>query len=257
MLPQLLPASVEGLLREERALLRRLRGILVHLHASTAQQQTLEDSIAQLDEPFLLIVVGEFNAGKSAFINALVGQSILKEGVTPTTALITLLEHGDALQQAVMDTKILTVKAPAEILRNIRIVDTPGTNAIIREHETLTSEFVPRADLVFFVTSAERPFSETERAFMERIRTWGKKIVVVVNKDDLLETAEQREEVRSFVADNARRLLGFEPEIFFVSARSAIREKQGEPVKEASGSARSSATWRQHSTRGAVRASSC
>ena len=70
---------------------------------------------------------------------------------------------------------------------------------------------------------------------MERIRTWGKKIVVVVNKDDLLETAEQREEVRSFVADNARRLLGFEPEIFFVSARSGIREKQGQPVKVASG----------------------
>ena len=113
MLPRLLPASVEGLLREERAVLLRLRGILARLNASTAQQQTLDESIVQLDEPFLLVVVGEFNAGKSAFINALVGQPILKEGVTPTTALVTLLEYSDAPQQAVMDAKILTVRAPA------------------------------------------------------------------------------------------------------------------------------------------------
>ena len=51
------------------------------------------------------------------------------------------------------------------------VVDTPGTNAIIREHEALTSEFVPRSDLVLFVTSADRPFTETEREFMSRFAT--------------------------------------------------------------------------------------
>ena len=58
------------------------------------------------------------------------------------------------------------MSAPAELLRDVHIVDTPGTNAIIREHERLTTEFVPRADLVLFVTSADRPFTETERAFL-------------------------------------------------------------------------------------------
>ena len=77
------------------------------------------------------------------------------------------------------------------------IVDTPGTNAIFREHERLTTEFVPRADLVLFVTSADRPFTESERAFLEVIRNWGKKIVVVVNKIDLLERSEEREQVRA------------------------------------------------------------
>ena len=69
-------------------------------------------------------------------------------------------------------------------------MDTPGTNAVLREHEALTREFVPRSDLVLFVTSADRPFTESERAFLEAIRDWGKKIVVVVNKIDILETED-------------------------------------------------------------------
>ena len=75
---------------------------------------------------------------------------------------------------------------PADFLREITIVDTPGTNAIIRRHEQLTRRFVPRADLVLFVTSADRPFTESERAFLETIREWGKKIVIILNKIDLL-----------------------------------------------------------------------
>lgn len=185
--------------------------------------------MAQLDELFLLVVVGEFNAGKSAFINALIGQPLMQEGVTPTTAIITVLEHGDHHEQIVRQANQLIVKAPVDLLREIRIVDTPGTNAIIREHEVMTAEFIPRSDLVFFVTSADRPFTETERGFMEQIRAWGKKIVVVVNKSDILEGTAQVAEIRSFVADNARLLLGFEPDIFFVSAKLAFRAKRGEP----------------------------
>jgi small GTP-binding protein len=224
-----LSASHEALLREERDLLMRLRALLARTDAASDQQEALDRSIEQLEELFLLVVVGEFNAGKSAFINALVGQAVLQEGVTPTTAVITILEHGDTPEQAVRQAGQLVVRAPAEILREIRIVDTPGTNAIIREHEAMTAGFIPRSDLVFFVTSADRPFTETERSFMETIRGWGKKIVVVVNKSDILEGPQQVAEIRSFVAQSARTLLGFEPDIFFVSAKLALRAKRGEP----------------------------
>ena len=230
MLRRVLSPSLDALLREERALLMRLRTSLARVDAGDEQQQALDQSIAQLDELFLLVVVGEFNAGKSAFINALIGQSLMKEGVTPTTAVITVLEHGDMPEQTVRQANLLVIKAPVELLREIRIVDTPGTNAIIREHEAMTAEFIPRSDLVFFVTSADRPFTETERGFMEHIRGWGKKIVVVVNKSDILEGPAQVAEIRSFVADNAKALLGFEPDIFFVSAKLALRAKQGEPA---------------------------
>ncbi len=77
---------------------------------------------------------------------------------------------------------------------DINIVDTPGTNAIHREHEAITREFVPRSDMVLFVTSADRPFTESERAFLQGIREWGKKIVVVLNKIDILEYARGRRE---------------------------------------------------------------
>jgi small GTP-binding protein len=208
----------------------RLRSSLAQIDASGDQQAALDQSIAQLDELFLLVVVGEFNSGKSAFINALVGQSLMQEGVTPTTAVITLLEHGDIAEQIVRHANQIVVKAPIDLLREIRIVDTPGTNAIIREHEAMTAEFIPRSDLVFFVTSADRPFTETERGFMQQIRAWGKKIVVVVNKSDILDDAGQVSQIRAFVADNARGLLRFEPEIFFVSAKLALRAKRGEPA---------------------------
>ena len=97
------------------------------------------------------------------------------------------------------------------MLRDINIVDTPGTNAVLRQHEALTREFVPRADLVLFVTSADRPFTESERAFLQAIREWGKKVVVAVNKIDILETEEDLARVLDFVAENARALLGDAP----------------------------------------------
>ena len=103
-------------------------------------------------------------------------------------------------------------------------MDTPGTNAIIRRHEQLTQEFVPRSDLVLFVTSADRPFTESERAFLERIREWGKKVIIVLNKIDLLAEAEVAQ-VIGYIRENALALLGFTPEIFPVSAKPALRAK--------------------------------
>jgi hypothetical protein len=151
---------------------------------------------------------------------------VLEEGVTPTTTRIHLIKHGPEVGSTVVESALDVVTAPAELLQDINIVDTPGTNAILREHEAITREFVPRSDMVLFVTSADRPFTESERAFLQSIREWGKKVVVVVNKIDILETPEDVERIRAFIADNARSLLGFTPEIFPVAARPALRAKQ-------------------------------
>jgi small GTP-binding protein len=230
MLTRILTPDEQALVREERRILNDLRASLIRFGASEENLAPLERSIEQLDELFLLVVVGEFNAGKSAFVNALVGQRVMHEGVTPTTAQVTVVRFGDERTTRQSDPAVVAVTAPADILRDIHIVDTPGTNAVIREHERITTDFVPRADLVLFVTSADRPFTETERAFLEQIRDWGKKVVIVINKVDILAGARELEEVRTYVADNARRLLGSVPEIFGVSARDAFRAKNGEPA---------------------------
>jgi small GTP-binding protein len=230
VLTRVLDPRVDELVKTERRALVELRAALARFGATPADQATLDRSVEQLDELFLLVVVGEFNSGKSAFINALIGQPVLEEGVTPTTAQVTILRHGDQAQRVVVGPHQLAVTAPVDLLKDIHIVDTPGTNAIIREHEMITSDFVPRSDLVVFLTSADRPFTETERAFLERIRDWGKKIVFVINKIDIFERPADREAVEAFVAEHGRRLIGVEPEVFSVSARDAQRAKHGEPA---------------------------
>jgi small GTP-binding protein len=219
------------ILKDEKAELERLQLVLAGFEVTPEDQDTLRRSIQQLDELFLLVVVGEFNSGKSAFINALLGERFLPEGVTPTTAQISILRHGQVSEGEVEEDSVLTTTYPADFLREINIVDTPGTNAIIRRHEQLTEEFVPRSDLVIFVTSADRPFTESERAFMERIRQWGKKVVIILNKIDLLEGGEV-DQVVEFIRQNALALLGFTPEIFPMSARLALQAKTSDGRRE-------------------------
>jgi small GTP-binding protein len=218
----------ERLLAQARELLAELRDALTRLPATEPDSAALAGSIRQLDEFFLLVVVGEFNAGKSAFVNALLGAPILEEGVTPTTAQIQLVRYGEHLTGALDASGVHVVTAPVDLLRDLHIVDTPGTNAINRAHERLTVDFVPRADMVIFVTSADRPFTETERAFMDAIRDWGKKIIIVVNKIDIFETDQDLTQVLTFVRDAGTRLLGVTPDVFPVSARLAWRAKHGE-----------------------------
>src|SRR5688500_3032422 len=228
MLSNILDPAHDELLKEERRILSQLRVSLAKFDAAPEHQQALERSIEQLDELFLLVIIGEFNAGKSAFINALIGTRIAEEGVTPTTAQINVIQYGETIERRVKSNGLHVITAPAPILRDIHVVDTPGTNAIIREHEAITADFVPRSDLVLFVTSADRPFTETERAFLEQVRGWGKKVVIVINKVDILENEREVDAVRTFVADSARALLGFNPEIFPVSAKLALRGTQGD-----------------------------
>ncbi|MFN2281094.1 MAG: dynamin family protein [Anaerolineales bacterium] len=220
----------KDLLTRERQVLNNLQLTLVEYGVQDKDQQALMESIHQLDDFFLLVVVGEFNAGKSAFINALLGDRILQEGVTPTTTKVNILRFGESEGKTVLSESIESLTLPAPYLKEISIVDTPGTNAVIREHEEITSLFVPRSDLILFVTSADRPYTESERAFLEAIRAWGKKVVLVINKIDILETDQALEEIRKFVAENVKSVLKIEPVIFPVSSRLALKAKQGEPA---------------------------
>ncbi len=226
---EILNKQHEQLLSDEKAALEQLYRTLKSFNATAEDLVTLDDSIRQLDDLFLLVIVGEYNTGKSSFINAILGEKLLAEGNLPTTQDINILRYGDVVSDEVTPEKIRVITAPADVLRDISIVDTPGANAIFREHEELTTDFVPRSDLVLFLISADRAFSESERAFLAPIRDWGKKVVVVLNKIDYVQNEEERAQIVNFIRQSTRETLGIDVEIFPISALQAFKAKTGEP----------------------------
>jgi len=214
------------ILTQEKELLIGFSQLLVESKASQRDIELISDLILQMDDLFMIVVAGEYNSGKSAFINALLGQEYLQMGVTPTTASIQILRFGEIKSESADSQGINIIKLPEEILKIVTFVDTPGTNAILREHEELTSDFIPKSDLVLFVTSADRPFTESERAFLKEIKEWGKKIVIILNKKDIIETGDELDEIQEFVSSNSKELLNFDPKIFTLSAKQALSMKR-------------------------------
>ncbi len=219
-------------LQQEKQQLNITKRVLSNFNLPEEALNALGEAILQLDELFLIVVVGEYNSGKSALINALLGDHVLEEGVTPTTARVTLVRWGEALSEQIVNEDFAIVTYPLELLKELNLIDSPGTNAIIRRHELLTTEYVPRSDLVLFTTSADRPLTESERQFLEKILAWGKKIVLVINKVDILEGRAAVDEVRAFVAQHTAGILGYTPELFVLSAKLAEKANQTSDPEE-------------------------
>lgn len=230
----LLPPAAQALLDGERALLRSLRDLLARLDADEATLERLDAVLDGLDALFLVVVVGEFNAGKSSVLNVLFGARLLEEGPIPTTAKITVLRHGEAALTRQLSEYLVEQQLPAPLLQHLTLVDTPGTNSIVRRHQELTEAFVPRADLVLFVTSFDRPLSESERQFLAYLReAWGKRLVFVLNKTDLAGSEADLEQVQAYLRTSARELMGLDPLLFPVSARlaKAAQAAEGEEAQ--------------------------
>ncbi|MEM6430784.1 MAG: dynamin family protein [Deinococcota bacterium] len=217
--------AARDLLERERWVIADLRALLGRLDADESHIQELKTALEDLEGLFMLVVCGEYNAGKSTFLNALLGEKIMPQGVTPTTDRVTIVSYGETDKEELERGFIMRRETPSELLRALALVDTPGTNAVIQEHQELTEKFVPRADLVLFVTSSDRPFSETEKSFLELISSWGKKIVLIVNKIDIFDDPDELQSVLDFVQEHARKTLGVTPQVFGLKAKQALQAK--------------------------------
>jgi len=223
----LVSADGEEMIDRERELIEELLAFLNENCSDLEEIKLLTEARKGLEELFLVVIVGEFNAGKSSVINAMLGDKFVAEGILPTTNEISVLRYGKKKSREQTEDGFFNVDVPADLLQQVRIVDTPGTNVILQRQQRLTEEFVPRADLVLFVLSADRPMTESEVKFLTYIRKWGKKVVFVVNKTDLLSEPSDVQEVMTFVKDNAERLLGVtNPAVLPVSSRNALKAKK-------------------------------
>ena len=148
-------------------------------------------------------------------------------GPLPTTSYIYVIQHGPALTHRTSPSTphsppLHLLTSPHPLLTSLTLIDTPGTNALSRVHESLTRNFLPRADLILLVTSAERPFAESERLFLQGVKEWRRRVVVVVGKVDLLEGGEgERRAVEAYVREGVNGVLhlGDDLRVLMVSTR--------------------------------------
>ena len=223
---QLLTRQQADLVALERRLVLQVRDTLSHAGGPRADLERLAQLVTEMDELFLLVVAGEYNAGKSTFINALLGDEVFAMGDLPTTRVISILRYGESGPPEAVGEHTRIYRYPLDVLRDLEIVDTPGTNSIERMEEEITRGFVPRADLVLFVTSLLQPLTASELDFLGHIREWGKKVIFVVNGVDRRNSDEQIGRVREYLAHEVRtRLGGPEPTMYFVSSLRALRRK--------------------------------
>jgi len=225
-LEQVLTRQQGELVALERKLVLQVRDALTQSDGARADIDRLASLVHEMDELFLLVVVGEYNSGKSTFINALLGDEVFAMGDLPTTRAISILRYGKAGPPESIGDHLLLYHYPLEVLRDLDIVDTPGTNSIERMEEAITREFVPRADLLLFVTSLLQPLTASELDFLTHIREWGKKVVFVVNGIDRRNDDGQLDRVREYLArEVTTRLGGTTPTLYFISALQALRGK--------------------------------
>ncbi len=173
----------------------------------------LEQIAVDIDQALLVTVMGEFSSGKSSFVNAFIGADIAPVGVTPTTSTINLAkfgrEHGgrlryrggrieelgwDALRKRLdalgpedsRNIEVVELLLPLPQLEQIHLVDTPGLNSMIPEHEEVARRFFARADAVVWVLAAGQAGKATEREALRAIREQGVRVLAVLNKVDQL-----------------------------------------------------------------------
>lgn len=184
----------------------------------------IRDRLMHLQSAALFVIVGEVKSGKSSFVNALLGEDVCEVAPDPCTVVIQELVYGDQRTKTNLGDHWERVTLPKPVLKDISIVDTPGTNSIIRHHQTITENYIPRSDLVIFIFPAKNPYTGTAWDLLDFIRKdWRRKTVFILQQADLAtkeELATNEERVRQYAHERNIQ----NPVVFSVSAK---RELEG------------------------------
>lgn len=206
-------------------LLNQLQNFAVEIN-NQQLQVTISNLRNNINEPFLFVVVGEVKAGKSSFINALLKADICKTAADPCTDVIQQIVYGEEKFEQPINQYLRKIGLPNEILKTLSIVDTPGTNTIVDNHQEITKEFIPNSDLIFFVFFAKNPYTRSAWELLDYVNTeWRKKVVFILQQSDLTkpeELAKNKEKLAELAQQK-----GLQSPVIF--ATSVELEVNGEP----------------------------
>jgi GTPase Era involved in 16S rRNA processing len=229
-----------------------------------AQQSDLRQKLLTLQsklnsDQLHLAVLGQVKRGKSSFVNALLGAQVLPIGVLPVTAIVTEIRYGrvpeanvfyatggmhervglDALPEYITEAnnpgnrkQILSVEIayPSPFLENgVVLIDTPGIGSTHAHNTRTTVDYLERVDAGIVVLSVDPPISDTEARFLSSAMDGIPKLFFVLNKIDTASGPEV-EQISGFLEKELERLRIESPEIFPVSARQALLERQRDGV---------------------------
>lgn len=174
---------------------------------------------------FYLACVGQFKRGKSTLLNALIGEAVLPTGVTPVTAIPTIIRYGTPPSARVLfahgeertitlpevqdfvteernpgnarQVEAVEVEIASPLLRSgICLVDTPGLGSVFEVATDATHAFLPQTDAALLVVGADPPVSADEAALAATVAREVPDVIVVLTKADRVDDLEREEAVR-------------------------------------------------------------
>lgn len=207
-------------------LARDLHELTIHHPVNGRIEPIASELREQVRENFMFVIAGEVNSGKSSFVNALLGAEVTATDAAICTQEVQKIVYGPVRETVAEREHLMRVSLPEDILKEITIVDTPGTNSRIKAHQEITKDFIPHSNLVVFVFFIGNPHVESAWEFYRHIsKEWRKKVIFVLTKADMLSENPQDVQLYKEIVEKYAREEGNDmPRVFPVSSK---REMSG------------------------------
>ena len=209
--------------------MRGIAKLAVDAHIDVSEKLPLAEIDQGLGTPFLFVVCGEVNAGKSTLINGLFGHDLCQASILPETDRVLWYQYGSPTRDKEV-TPLLGERFRAiPFLKNFNLVDTPGTNSAVQDHQVVTAQFLPTADLILFVFPVTNPWGAATWNFISELSAESlTRIALVIQQADQREAVDLQV-ILGHMADLAMKRIGHIPPIFAVSGKTAYEAKRAVP----------------------------
>ena len=185
------------------------------------------------EETLNVAVLGRFKAGKSSFLNHLLGRDLLPVGAVPVTSVVSEIRYGPKERAEIRFLDGHTEEVPVEDIgayvdetrnpenrkrvalaaielpplarfRGIRFVDTPGLESVLSHNTDASLEWLPNAGLAIVAVGVDPPLSQRDVELIRQLSRYTPNISLLLTKVDVL-TEDDRRQVEEYVRGQLRR----------------------------------------------------